>query len=145
MVFLMERILGWFNKGQVHRGGPELLDNVIQLQITNANFEVVWNYFYNTAHNELLEYLVTTGVVGMLLKLAIYIIPFAIVWKREEYQAERATIMAGLVTGSYVLTYVIYVVIIAIFVGYKREKEKNRKYILKLNSRKELFKNSREI
>ena len=91
--------------------GPGLLDNVTKPQIANANFHVVWNYFYNTAHNELLEYLVTTGVVAMLLKLVICIIPFAMVWKREEYQAERVAIVAGLVgyigqglvTGPYVL------------------------------------------
>ena len=109
--------------------GPGLLDNVTQPQIANANFHVVWDYIYNTAHNDLLEYLVTTGLVGMLLKLVIYIIPFTMVGKREEYQTERAAIMAGLVgyigqglvTGPYVLTYVMYVVLLGMFNAYDRK------------------------
>lgn len=106
--------------------GPGRIDTVTQAQIAKADFTVVWDYIYNTAHNDILEYLVTTGVVGVVLRLAIYIIPFTMVAKREEYQAERAAILAGLVgyigqglvTGPYVLTYVLYVVLLGMMVGY---------------------------
>lgn len=42
--------------------GPALLDTVTQAQIAKADFYVEWNWLYCTAHNDLLEYLVTMGV-----------------------------------------------------------------------------------
>ena len=56
--------------------GPGLLDTVTQAQIAKADFYVEWNWFYCTAHNDLLEYLVTTGIVGTVLKLMMYILPY---------------------------------------------------------------------
>lgn len=115
-------------KDQLIGVGPGLLDQVTQAQIAKADFYVVWNYIYNTAHNDLLEYLVTTGIVGMILKLAIYIIPFMMVSKREDYQNEKAAILAGLagyigqglLIGPYVLTYVMYAVLLGMFHAYCR-------------------------
>jgi hypothetical protein len=115
--------------------GPGLLDYVTQEQIAMAPFEVVWNYFYNTAHNDLLEYLVTTGIIGAVFRLAVYILPFTMMGtgKSENgsrYQAERAAILAGLagyigqglVTGPYVLDYVLYMLLLGLFRAYDRKK-----------------------
>lgn len=108
--------------------GPGLLDTVTRPEIENAPFYVVWDYYYNTAHNDVLEYLVTTGVLGAVLRLLTYILPFTML-KKGEQQTERAALLAaltgyigqGLVTGPYVLTYAVYVVLLGAFVGYWRK------------------------
>ena len=118
--------------------GPGLLDTVTQAQIAKADFTVVWDYLYDTAHNDVLEYLVTTGAVGAVLRLAMYIIPFVMIEKKNNnkscrYQAEREAILAGLVgfigqglvTGPYLLTYVMYIILIGLLVGYYRKENDN--------------------
>ena len=114
--------------------GPGLLDTVTQAQIAKADFTVVWDYLYDTAHNDVLEYLVTTGAVGAVLRLALYIIPFVMMAKKKtdkpcEYQAEKEAVLAGLVgfigqglmVGPYIFTYAIYAILLGMFKAYDRK------------------------
>lgn len=114
--------------------GPGLLDTVTQAQIAKADFTVVWDYLYDTAHNDVLEYLVTTGAVGAVLRLAMYVIPFVMMAKKKtdkpcEYQAEKEAVLAGLVgfigqglmVGPYIFTYAIYVILLGMFKAYDRK------------------------
>lgn len=115
-------------KDKIIGAGPGLLDSVTQVQLKKADFEVVWNWYYNTAHNDLLEYLVTTGLLGAVLKILIYILPFTMMKKGEECPAEKAALLAaltgyigqGLTTGPYILTYVLYMVFLAVYARYCR-------------------------
>lgn len=108
--------------------GPALLDTVTQAQIAKADFFVEWNYIYNTAHNDLLEYLVTTGVIGAVLKLIMYVWPFIMYAKGTDKKQEKAAILAalvgfigqGLLTGPYILTNVIYIVFLGVMGAYYR-------------------------
>lgn len=111
--------------------GPGLLDNVTQRQIQfvrEAGLEAVWDFLYNTAHNDLLEYLVTTGAVGFVLKVLSCVLPFVMMNKNTEHPVERAAVLAalagymgqGLVTGPYLLTYVLYMIFVAMYVRYWR-------------------------
>lgn len=108
--------------------GPGLLDVVAQEQIAKADFYVEWDYYYNTAHNDLLEYLVTMGIPGAVLKLMMYILPFWMYAKGEAYKSEKAAVLAGLVgfigqglvTGPYILTFVIYVIFLGVMGAYWR-------------------------
>lgn len=109
--------------------GPGLLDNVTQEQIAKATFEVEWDWYYCTAHNDVLEYLVTMGAVGALLRIAMYILPYFMLIKGDQYKKERAALLAaltgfigqGLITGPYILTYAIYFVLLGAFGGYWRK------------------------
>ena len=114
--------------------GPGLLDTVTQAQIAKADFTVVWDYLYDTAHNDVLEYLVTTGAVGAVLRLAMYVIPFVMTAKKKtdkpcEYQAEKEAVLAGLVgfigqglmVGPYIFTYAIYAILLGMFKAYDRK------------------------
>lgn len=108
--------------------GPGLLDTVTQAQIAKADFEVVWNWFYCTAHNDLLEYLVTMGGVGFALKLLMYVLPFVMFAKKSTWQTEKAAVLAalvgyigqGLFTGPYILTYVFYIIFLGVLCAYDR-------------------------
>lgn len=109
--------------------GPGLLDYVTRPQIENAPFHVVWDYYYNTAHCDVLEYLVTMGVVGAVLRVLMYVLPFLMLRKGESYKAERAALLAaltgyigqGLITGPYILSYAVYMVLLGVYVGYCRK------------------------
>lgn len=108
--------------------GPALLDTVTQAQIAKADFFVEWNWLYCTAHNDLLEYLVTTGVAGAVLKLIMYILPYIMYARGTEKKSEKAAVLAaltgfigqGLLTGPYILTYVIYIIFLGIMTAYDR-------------------------
>lgn len=123
-------------KDKLIGAGTGLLDNVTLAQIDKATFEVVWDYYYNTAHNDLLEYLVTTGAVGAVLRLVSYVLPFTMMLKTkegQEYTAERAAVLAGLtgyigqglVTGPYVLNYVLYMLLLGMYRAYDRKQISN--------------------
>lgn len=109
--------------------GPGLLDYVTRPQIENASFHVVWDYYYNTAHCDVLEYLVTMGVIGAVLRVLMYVLPFLMLRKGEAYKTERAALLAGLtgyigqglITGPYILSYAIYMVLLGVYVGYCRK------------------------
>ena len=109
--------------------GPGLLDYVTRAQIENAPFHVVWDYYYNTAHCDVLEYLVTMGVVGAVLRVLMYLLPFLMLRKGEAYKTERAALLAaltgyigqGLITGPYILSYAIYMVLLGVYAGYCRK------------------------
>ena len=77
--------------------GPALLDTVTQAQIAKADFYVEWNWLYCTAHNDLLEYLVTMGVFGAACKLLMYILPFVMYARGKERKPEKAAVLAALV------------------------------------------------
>ena len=108
--------------------GPGLLDLVTQAQIAKADFYVEWNYIYCTAHNDLLEYLVTTGVIGVVCRLIMYVLPFIMYAKGREKQPEKAAVLAalvgfigqGLLTGPYILTYVFYIIFLGVLAAYYR-------------------------
>ena len=108
--------------------GPGLLDLVTQAQIAKADFYVEWNYIYCTAHNDLLEYLVTTGVIGAVCRLVMYVLPFIMYAKGREKQPEKAAVLAalvgfigqGLLTGPYILTYVFYTIFLGVLAAYDR-------------------------
>ena len=112
--------------------GPGLLDTVTQEQIAKADFYVEWDYLYNTAHNDVLEYLVTTGIVGALLRSMMLLMPYIMLWRPEKGRREKshdeAVQMAllaaltgylaqGLVTGPYILTYVLYMILLGMYAG----------------------------
>lgn len=116
--------------------GPALLDTVTQAQIAKADFYVEWNWLYCTAHNDLLEYLVTMGVFGAACKLLMYILPFVMYARGKERKPEKAAVLAalvgyigqGLFTGSYILTYVFYIIFLGVMCAYDRmEKAKGAK------------------
>lgn len=108
--------------------GPALLDTVTQAQIAKADFFVEWNWLYCTAHNDLLEYLVTTGVLGVALKLTMYIVPYIMYARGSEKKPEKAAVLAaltgfigqGLLTGPYILTYVFYTIFLGVMTAYDR-------------------------
>ena len=108
--------------------GPALLDVVTQEQIAKADFFVEWNYLYNTAHNDLLEALVTTGILGCAVKVLMYIAPFIMFAKGNEKKTEKAAVLAaltgfigqGLVTGPYILTYAFYIIFLGVMGAYYR-------------------------
>ncbi|SDB30176.1 hypothetical protein [Eubacterium oxidoreducens] len=112
--------------------GPGLLDNVTLAQIDidkAAGIEVVWDYFYETAHNDVIEYLVTMGIIGAALKILMLALPYFMFRKETEYQVERAAILAaltgfigqGLIYGPYPLTYIVYTMFLGMYVGYGRK------------------------
>lgn len=113
--------------------GPGLLDIVTQEQIAKADFFVEWNWYYCTAHNDLLEYLVTTGILGCIVRLLLYIAPFLMFAKGETKKTEKAAVLAalvgfigqGLITGPYILTYVIYIVFLGAMSAYYRMGKQN--------------------
>ena len=116
--------------------GPALLDTVTQAQIAKADFYVEWNWLYCTAHNDLLEYLVTMGVFGAACKLLMYILPFVMYARGKERKPEKAAVLAalvgyigqGLFTGPYILTYVFYIIFLGVMCAYDRmEKAKGAK------------------
>jgi O-antigen ligase len=97
---------------------------------------VEWNWLYCTAHNDLLEYLVTMGVVGAACKLLMYILPFVMYARGKERKPEKAAVLAalvgyigqGLFTGPYILTYVFYIILLGVMCAYDRmEKAKGAK------------------
>mgnify|MGYP000273209067 CR=1 FL=1 len=108
--------------------GPALLDTVTQAQIAKADFYVEWNWLYCTAHNDLLEYLVTMGVFGAACKLLMYILPFVMYARGKERKPEKAAVLAalvgylgqGLFTGPYILTYVLYTIFLGVLGAYCR-------------------------
>ena len=108
--------------------GPGLLDTVTQAQIAKADFYVEWNWFYCTAHNDLLEYLVTTGIVGTVLKLLMYILPYIMYARGKSRKSEKAAVLAtltgfigqGLMTGPYILTYAFYTIFLGVMAAYDR-------------------------
>ena len=108
--------------------GPGLLDVVTREQIENADFFVEWDHYYNTAHNDVLEYLVTMGVIGAALKIAMYIVPYVMFAKNKTNEAQKAAILAGLtgylaqgmVTGPYIFVYVFYIIFLGVFSAYDR-------------------------
>lgn len=108
--------------------GPALLDTVTQAQIAKADFYVEWNWLYCTAHNDLLEYLVTMGVFGAACKLLMYILPFVMYARGKERKPEKAAVLAalvgyigqGLFTGPYILTYVFYIIFLGVLGAYYR-------------------------
>ncbi len=84
------------------------------------NLTSEWDFLYNKAHNEYLNYLATTGIVGLLTYLAV-ILTF-VVWSGRKIlnlKSKNSLLIAALL-GSYV-SYLVYnfflfsVVIIAIF------------------------------
>lgn len=116
--------------------GPALLDTVTQAQIAKADFFVEWNWLYCTAHNDLLEYLVTMGVFGAACKFLMYIVPFVMYARGKERKPEKAAVLAalvgyigqGLFTGPYILTYVFYIIFLGVMCAYDRmEKAKGAK------------------
>ena len=108
--------------------GPALLDTVTQAQIAKADFYVEWNWLYCTAHNDLLEYLVTMGVFGAACRLLMYVLPFVMYTKGKERKPEKAAVLAalvgylgqGLFTGPYILTYVLYTIFLGVLGAYYR-------------------------
>ncbi len=108
--------------------GPALLDTVTQAQIAKADFYVEWNWLYCTAHNDLLEYLVTMGVFGAACRLLMYVLPFVMYTKGKERKPEKAAVLAalvgylgqGLFTGPYILTYVLYTIFLGVLGAYCR-------------------------
>lgn len=108
--------------------GPALLDTVTQAEITKADFYVEWNWLYCTAHNDVLEYLVTMGVFGAVLKILMYLLPYYMYAKGKERKPQMAAVLAaltgfigqGLFTGPYILTYVIYVIFLGVLAAYYR-------------------------
>lgn len=117
--------------------GPALLDTVTQAQIAKADFYVEWNWLYCTAHNDLLEYLVTMGVFGAACRLLMYVLPFVMYTKGKERKPEKAAVLAalvgylgqGLFTGPYILTYVLYTIFLGVLGAYCRmEKKKEQKH-----------------
>ncbi|MCR5546577.1 MAG: hypothetical protein K6F30_08915, partial [Lachnospiraceae bacterium] len=108
--------------------GPGLLDSVTRPQIENASFFVEWDYLYNTAHNDVLEYLVTMGIVGAVLKVVMYIVPFVMFAKRKNNEAQKAAVLAalvgymgqGMITGPYLFVYVFYIIFLGAFSAYDR-------------------------
>lgn len=108
--------------------GPALLDTVTQAQIAKADFYVEWNWLYCTAHNDLLEYLVTMGVFGAACRLLMYVFPFVMYTKGKERKPEKAAVLValvgylgqGLFTGPYILTYVLYTIFLGVLGAYYR-------------------------
>lgn len=108
--------------------GPALLDTVTQAQIAKADFYVEWNWLYCTAHNDLLEYLVTMGVFGAACRLLMYVLTFVMYTKGKERKPEKAAVLAalvgylgqGLFTGPYILTYVLYTIFLGVLGAYYR-------------------------
>ena len=108
--------------------GPALLDTVTQAEIAKADFYVEWNWLYCTAHNDVLEYLVTMGVFGAVLKILMYLLPYYMYAKGKERKPQMAAVLAaltgfigqGLFTGPYILTYVIYVIFLGVLAAYYR-------------------------
>lgn len=108
--------------------GPGLLDYVTQVQIAKADFYVEWNYIYCTAHNDLIEYLVTTGVLGVVCRLIMYVLPFVMYARGEEKKPEKAAVLAalvgfigqGMLNGPYILTYVFYIIFLGVMGAYYR-------------------------
>ncbi|MCR4673465.1 MAG: O-antigen ligase family protein [Lachnospiraceae bacterium] len=108
--------------------GPGMLDSVTRPEIENASFHVVWDYYYNTAHNDVLEYLVTMGVIGAALRVVMFIIPFVMFKKNKTNEAQKAAVLAalvgymgqGFVTGPYIYVYVFYIIFLGAFSAYDR-------------------------
>ena len=108
--------------------GPGMLDVVTRAEIENAPFHVVWDYYYNTAHNDVLEYLVTMGVVGAVLKIVMFVVPYFMFAKNKVNEPQKAAVLAaltgylaqGLVTGPYLFVYVFYIIFLGVFSAYDR-------------------------
>ncbi len=108
--------------------GPGLLDIVTRQEIENASFHVVWDYYYNTAHNDVLEYLVTMGVVGAALRIVMLVVPYIMFAKNKVNEPQKAAVLAaltgylaqGLVTGPYLFVYVFYIIFLGVFSAYDR-------------------------
>lgn len=80
---------------------PALLDTVTQAQIAKADFYVEWNWLYCTAHNDLLEYLVTMGVFGAACRLLMYVFPFVMYTKgKDENRKRQRSCSTGWISGA---------------------------------------------
>ncbi len=107
--------------------GPETFAySYYQYRPASHNLTSEWDFLYNKAHNEYLNYLATTGIVGFgayILVIGIFIvfcIKFLMLNIRKKTDDTSSLLLTGALLGSYV-SYLVYnfflfsVVIIAIF------------------------------
>lgn len=74
-----------------------------QYKPVGHNLTSEWNYLYNKAHNEYLNFLATTGIIGLASYLAVIGLFLWAVWKltKTELQKNQKTLILAL-TGGYV-------------------------------------------
>ena len=70
----------------------------------------------------------TTGIVGTVLKLLMYILPYIMYARGKSRKSEKAAVLAaltgfigqGLMTGPYILTYAFYTIFLGVMAAYDR-------------------------
>lgn len=112
--------------------GPGLIDSVIQPQIQKSTLSLVRDYWYRTAHSEIVEFITTMGIIGALSYLGILVSVFVKQGKivRDKTSIKSAMVFAGivgyivqaLVMGPYALNYALFYVMLGIWSAYTRER-----------------------
>lgn len=111
--------------------GPGLIDSVIQPQIRKTTLDLVRDYWYNTAHNELIEFLVTMGISGTAcyLGMIVTLIVQAVRLLKKTRPTCCAAVFAGIIgylaqgiaTGPYAPNYLTFFVLLGIWEAFVRK------------------------
>ena len=99
--------------------GPETFaESYYQFRPIEHNQTSEWELLYNKAHNEFLNYLATTGLLGLLSYLLLLIIQFSVFIKKSpniEYRTLNIALLAGWLTISITNFWGFSVVIMQLF------------------------------
>jgi len=123
---LKQKLFGYGNESTGYYMSKYFYDEMIE--VTNRK--------YDNSHNELLQYLVTTGLFGMLSYIGVFVTGVRYIAKRMKDDAAAIALLAtavayaaqGLVNLNQPITTPYYFVVLAAGIGYVRYRERERRY-----------------